>query len=374
MEAVVEEDFSGLFAGVEDPRRSNATRHNLHEMLMIGLLSTMSGGETCSDMALYGRIKEDFLRQFMRLEHGIPSHDAFSDLFNALDPANFQKVLLRLVKDFAQDLEEVVAVDGKALRRSFDRASGKSALHLVQAFATGTRLLLGQVAVDDKSNEISAMPKLIDLLDVKGRIITADAMHTQRQTAQAITQAGGDYVLALKGNQGTLYEDVKLFLEDEAPIGNGATITTTDSRHGRLETRTAFITDEVEWLKARHHWPGLAAIGKVTGLRETPDGKTSEQTRYYILSASLTAERFLGAVRAHWAIENSLHWVLDVTMNEDGLRNRTDNGPENLALLRRLALNIARAEPSKGSMRSKIKKAAWSDQFAINMIKATINI
>jgi hypothetical protein len=199
------EEFYHIFEGVNDPRKSNATRHDLQEMLMIGLLCVLCGGEGCCDMALFGRSKERFLRRFMTHEHGIPSHDAFSDLFNALDPKNFQQAMLRLAEGFARELGGVIAIEpapaqagGKCLRRSFDRASGVSPLHLVQAFATQARLVLGQIAVDETSNEISAMPALLELLDLDGRIVTADAMHTQRGTAGAIRAQGGDYVLALK--------------------------------------------------------------------------------------------------------------------------------------------------------------------------------
>ncbi len=364
------EQFSPIFEGVNDPRKSNATRHDLQEMLMIGLLCVLCGGEGCCDMALFGRSKERFLRRFMTLEHGIPSHDAFSDLFNALDPENFQQVMQRLVADLAQDLEGVIAIDGKALRRSFCRASGKSPLHLVQAFASKARLVLGQIAVADKSNEITAMPQLLRLLDIRGAIITADAMHTQRATARTICAAGGDYVLALKGNQGALYNDVKLFLDDPEAIEKVETFQDVDGGHGRIETRIASISTEISWLQEQHNWPGLTAIGKVTARRES-GGKTCTQTRYYLTSAALSPERFLQAVRAHWSIENALHWVLDVTMNEDKLRNRKENGPENMAILRRIALNLARTEPTKGSMRGKLKKAGWNDDFILDLIRAT---
>ena len=310
------EDFSHIFEGVEDPRTSNATRHDLHEMLMIGLLSTMCGGEGCCDMALFGTTKEPFLRTFMTLKHGIPSHDAFSDLFNALDPGTFQSVMLRLTEGFADQLGEVIAVDGKSLRRSFDRAKKQSALHLVQAFAAEARLVLGQVAVDEKSNEITALPALLNMLSLKGRIVTADAMHTQRTTAETVTQAGGDYVLALKRNQETLHEDVALWLDDPGNVENCETYQNVDAGHGRLETRKALISHDVAWLDERHHWPGLRAIGKVVATREVGD-KTSCQTRYFLISAPLSPERFLSITRAHWSIENSLHWVLDVSMNED---------------------------------------------------------
>lgn len=366
-------EFSQLFEGVSDPRRSNATRYDLHEMLMIGLLCVLCGGEGCHDMSLFGRSKEKFLRRFMVLEHGIPSHDAFSDLFNALDPKSFQRVMARLVEDFAHNLEGVIAIDGKALRRSFCNTSGKSPLHLVQAFAAEARLVLGQVAVDEKSNEITAIPELLSLLDIKDRIITADAMHTQRATAKAVCAKGGDYVLALKGNQGTLLEDVRLYLNDSEAAGNFQSFQSVDAGHGRIETRTATVSDDIGWLQKHHKWPGLHAIGKVTLTRES-GGKQTHQTRYFLLSRPLKPERFIEVTRSHWRIENSLHWVLDVTMNEDQARNRKGNGPENLALLRRIALNLARTEPTKGSMRGKIKKAGWSDDFMLDMIRAAIQV
>ncbi|MCP5082064.1 MAG: ISAs1 family transposase [Alphaproteobacteria bacterium] len=366
-------EFSALFEGVSDPRRSNATRHDLHEMLMIALLCVLCGGECCHDMSLFGRTKERFLRQFMRLEHGIPSHDAFSDLFNALDPGSFQQVMGRLLGDFAANLSGVIAIDGKALRRSFCKASGASPLHLVQAFAAEARLVLGQARVDEKSNEITALPALLALLDLKGTTITADALHTQRATSEAICAKKGDYVLALKANQGRLYEDVKLYLDDPETAGNIQSFQTVDGDHGRIETRSASLCHDIDWLQEHHAWPGLAAIGKVTGTREIA-GKTTTKTRYFLLSSALAPERFAEIVRLHWRIENSLHWVLDVTMNEDQARNRKGHGPENLAMLRRTALNLARTEPTKGSMRGKIKKAGWSDDFMLDMIREAMTV
>jgi len=308
------------------------------------------------------------LRKFMSLEHGIPSHDAFSDLFKALDPASFQQVMLRLVERFAGELDGVIAIDGKCLRRSFCRASGKSPLHLVQAFSSHTGLVLGQIAVDEKSNEITAMPKLLELLDIKGQIVTADAMHTQRASAKAICSKGADYVLALKGNQGTLYDDVKLFLDDPQSLKKLDVFQDVEASHGRTEGRIAHLCDDVGWLQERHDWPFLSAIGKVTTCRKNGT-KITAATRYYLLSRVLTASEFLTATRAHWSIENTLHWVLDVTMNEDAMRNRKGNGPENLGLLRRMALNLARSEPSKGSMRGKLKKAGWNDDFILDLIR-----
>ncbi len=212
------QEFSHIFEGIEDPRRSNATRHDLHEMLMIGLLSPLCGGEGCCDMALFGEMKEPFLRSFMALEGGIPSHDAFSDLFRALDPGAFQTVMVRLAEGFSEQLGEVIAVDGKALRRSFDRAKSRSALHLVQAFAAEARLVLGQVAVDAKSNEITALPALLEMLSLKGRIVTADAMHTQRATAQTVTdRSGGCSDIELAAGNGCISHGPDLQMSDGAP-------------------------------------------------------------------------------------------------------------------------------------------------------------
>jgi predicted transposase YbfD/YdcC len=360
-----------LFEGVSDPRHRNATRHDLHEMLMIALLSVLCGGDGCHDMSLFGRSKERFLRRFMALAHGIPSHDAFSDRFNALEPKSFQPMMLRLLGDFARDLTGVIAIDGKALKRSFDKASGKSPMHLVHAVEA--RLVLEQVAVDQKSNEITAIPELPTLLDAKDRIITADAMHTQRATSEVVCARGGDYILALKGNQATLFQDAKLYLDDPDAIDNCKLFQSVNADHGRIETRTALVSTDIGWLQEHHDWPGLSAIGKVTATRET-GGKQTSYSRYFLLSLPLEPARFLAVTRSHWRIENSLPWVLDVTMNEDQARNRTGNGAENLALLRRMALNLARTEPTKGSMRGKIKKAGSNDDFMPNMIRAVIQL
>lgn len=360
--------ISEIFEGVKDPRQSNATRYSLHEMLMIGLLSTLSGGEGCSDMALYGEVKEEFLREFLDLPHGIPSHDAFSDLFNALDPLQLNEVMIRLLGDISEGLKGVVAVDGKALRGSYEKAVKNSALHVVQAFACESRLVLGQVAVDQKSNEITALPELLKLLKLEGCIVTADAMHTQRESAQLIGDQGADYALALKGNQGRLAEDVQTFFDDPGFVKDCQSFQAVDKDHGRLETRLAIISSDVQWLQQEHNFPHLQAIGQIVATREI-NGKTYTHSRLYLLSNTFDAQHFLEITRTHWAIENSLHWVLDVVMNEDAMRNRTLAGPQNLALLRRIVLNLVRALEDKGSLRGKIKRAAWDDRFLLKILK-----
>ena len=359
------EDFVACFAEVIDPRQDNA-RHNLHEILMIALCTMLCGGEDCSDMPLFGQAKEPFLRQFLTLKHGIPSHDTFSRVFRLLDPVAFAACFARFMQRFADTLQGVVAIDGKTLRRSFDRAAGQSPLHMQHAWAVGQRLLLGQLAVDEKSNEITAVPKLLGLLSLKGCIVTVDALNCQRAIAVKVVEQGADYVLALKANQGSLHDDVRRFLADPQRPPD-ATHRTVDGDHGRIETRTSTVCTDIGWLQERHAWPGLAAIGQIVRIREVGTKVTTE-TAYYLLSTALSAERFGEVARAHWGIENGLHWVLDVTMNEDQARNRRDHGPENIALLRRLALNLAKLEGSKGSMKGKLKRAGWNDAFLSKLL------
>ncbi|HSH27487.1 MAG TPA: ISAs1 family transposase, partial [Wenzhouxiangella sp.] len=336
------DELEALFEDLEDPRTGNARLHSLHEILVIAVCTVLCGGQTCADMALFGRSKRKFLEEFLPLENGIPSHDTFSRVFRLLDAERFHGWFLSFMQRFAEGCEGVVAIDGKTMRRSFDRASGASPLHLVSAWAADQRLVLGQVAVDAKSNEIVAVPKLLELLSLAGRVVTADAMNCQHKIAQQVIDQQGDYVLALKGNQGSLHDDVRCFLDDrETPLASASDI---DKGHGRIETRTASVSSDIDWLRERHGWPGLMAIGKVTASREI-GGKTTQETRYYLLSQAFTPERFNEIVRTHWSIENQLHWVLDVIMDEDQARNRKDHGPENLALLRKLALNLAKLEP-----------------------------
>jgi predicted transposase YbfD/YdcC len=356
------EEFAAVFEALDDPRTGNAKRHLLLEILLIALCTLLSGGASCADMALFGRAKRAFLAEFLTLRHGVPSHDTFSRVFRLLDPVKFGACFTAFMRRFAATCQGgVVALDGKTLRRSFDRASGASPLHLVSAWACEQRLVLGQLAVDGKSNEITAVPRLLALLALKGTLVTADALNCQRAIAAQIREQGGSYVLALKGNQGTLHDDVRTFLDDPAtPV---ACPTETDAGHGRIEIRHARVSRDVAWLQEHHAWPGLGALGRVVARREVVGGKTAVETRYYLLSTALSPDRFNQVVRMHWGIENGLPWVLDVVLNEDGARNRKDHGPENLALLRRLALNLAKLEPSQGSMRGKLKRAGWDDAF-----------
>ena len=268
---------------------------------------------------------------------------------------------------FSEQLQGVVAIDGKVLRRSFDAASGKSALHMVSAWGSEQRLVLAQIATDAKSNEITAVPQLLKLLSLKGTIVTVDALNCQRSIAEQIVEQKGDYALALKANQESLHDDVALLLNDpDAP--QTTMLPQVEAGHGRIETRTATVSTEIEWLQQQHQWPGLQAVGKVERIRETA-GKTTTETAYYLLSKPLTPQQLNEVARQHWGVENSLHWRLDVVMNEDQQRTRMGNGPHNLAVLRHMAINAMQKEGSKGSLRGKFKRAGWDDAFLYRLLE-----
>ena len=362
--------FVACFSDLDDPRTGNAGLHDFHELLIIALCAVLSGGQGAVDMALYAQTKESFLRGFLVLKNGLPSHDTFSRLFRHLDPDQFRTTFQRFMEVFSITYQGVIAIDGKVLRRSFDRASSKSALHMVSAWGCEQRMVLAQIATDAKSNEITAVPKLLRMLSLKGTIVTADALNCQRAIAQQIVDQGGDYALALKGNQGTLHGDVVLFLEDpERPAGESHE--TVDADNGRIETRVASVSTDIGWLQSSHAWPGLAAIGKIVRTREPKTRIKSEattETAYYLLSTPLSPERLNQVGRSHWGIENRLHWRLDVVMNEDQARNRMDNGPYNLAILRHMALNVMQKEGSKGSLRGKFKRAGWNDGYLTRLL------
>ena len=368
------QELAVVFDQLADPRNRHNVRHPLPDLLFIALATVLCGGETCADMELFARSKQDFLETFLDLRHGVPSHDTFSRVLRLLNPAAFEQWFITFMQQFAASLPPgAVAVDGKTLRRSYDRAAGQAPLHLVNAWAQEQRLCLGQIAVADKSNEITALPRLLELLSLQGTIVTADALHCQRDLARQLTEAGADYVLALKGNQETLREAVTLFLEDPAtPV---ATATQINKGHGRVEVRTARVSCAVDWLQEQlaQPWPGLAAVGQITAQRTIGDA-TSRETRYYLLSRAWPPEEVNALVRGHWAVENQLHWSLDVIFKEDQSRNRKGHCARNMALLRKLALNLARQEPGKGSMRGKLKRAGWDNAFLVSLLSQFTHI
>jgi len=360
------DQFTACWEELDDPRSGNAALHDFHELLMIGFCAVLCGGQSAVDMALFAKAKEPYLRGFLELSNGLPSHDTFSRLFRQLDPDQFRAVFQRFMTKFSIECQGVIAIDGKVLRRSFDKASGKSPLHMVSAWGCQQRLVLAQIATDVKSNEITAVPRLLKMLSLKGTIVTVDALNCQRPIAEQIVRQGGDYALALKGNQSSLHDDVRRHLDD--PACDAATSKpAVDADHGRIETRTATVSTDIGWLQEDHQWPGLTAVGKVFRTRETPT-KTTTETAYYLLSAALSPDRLNEVAREHWGVENRLHWRLDVTMNEDQDRTRLGNGPHNLAILRHMALNAMQKEASKGSLRGKIKHAGWNDAFLSKLL------
>jgi predicted transposase YbfD/YdcC len=361
--------FTECFSSLPDPRTGNAQRHDFLELLIIALLATLSGAESCVDFELFARAKEDFLREFLMLEGGVPSHDTFSRLFRLIDPRAFAACLERFALELgsAANRAGVVAIDGKGLRTALAGARGATPLALVNAFASHSGLALGQIEVPSGAGEIAALRELLALLDLEGRIVTADAMHCQRETAQAILDKGASYILGFKSNRFAMYDDAVLFLDDPAVVVEDKA-ETVDADHGRLEKRRLRLIHEVAWLAERYEFPGLVGLADLLVTRERANGKIETSRRLYLLSRKMTAAKALAAIRAHWTIENKLHWVLDVVFDEDRSRARHDNAPLNLAVLRRIALNLTRASPEKGSIRGKIKKAGWDNRFLASLL------
>ena len=327
------------------------------------------GADNWVEIEEYGWAKVDWFTEQLGLTNGIPSHDTFGAVFAAIDQTQFSECFSRWVADLAVLTDgKVIAIDGKCLRRSIDSSSKKAAIHLVSAWAQQNRLVLRQVKVDDKSNEITAIPKWLERLDIAGAIITIDAMGCQKKIAEQIVRQGGDYVLSLKGNQGSLLDDVETFFT--SALAPNAVPVSVDGGHGRLETRTIAVTDDIGWLHERHDWPGLNSILAVT-LCQKSGQKIREDTRYFISSLKANDQlRLANAVRAHWSIENNLHWVLDVAFDEDRNRTRQGHSAANLAVIRHIALNILKNETSrKVGIKVKRKRAGWDNDYLLRMIR-----
>lgn len=354
--------FEDAFGRLADPRAANA-RHKLSEILVIALAAVVCGAESCADMADFGCSKEPLLRQFLRLEHGIPSHDTFSRVFRLLDPVAFEAAFRQFMGEFAKNLRGVVAIDGKALRGAFERGQRTTPLHLVNVWAAEARLAIAQ-RVAPKRNEVAAALEVLELLSLDGCTVTADALHCHADMASGILGRQGQYVLVLKENQSALFADAQSLLE---PAAEHALLERSRASHGREEQRSAVVVPAAE-LADKHAFPGIAAVGRVE-LRRQLDGKDEPpMVRYFLLSLVLSPAELVATTRSHWSIENQLHWVLDVVFDEDHARSRKDNAPANLALLRKLALNMLRSHPDKASIRRKIKKAGWDDAFLISIL------
>ena len=363
--------FLSFFKDLHDPRQRGKVCYPLEEILLLCLLAVLAGAETITDIALFGVKKRDLLRRFRPFRDGTPTHDHLGDILAALDGEQFQRCFAAWVAAITGLPEGVIAIDGKTSRRTGSKSEGRSAIHVVSAFAAQRRVVLGQVKVAEKSNEITAIPKLLDLLTIEGAIVTIDAMGCQREIARKILDKKADYILALKGNQGSLKEDVELFVAEQQANGFKDTEIsrheTVDADHGRIETRTVTVIHDAAWLNHRHGWPGLKAVAIVESTRET-GGKIETETRFYITSLTAPAARVGPAIRDHWSIENSLHWVMDMTFRDDECRVRTDHAPANLAVIRHMAQNIIRQAPGKESIRLRRKTAAWDDDYLASLI------
>ena len=369
-------DLLSTLRELPDPRVERTRLHKFEDLLLISICALLCGAESFEDMELFGEAKEPWLRTFLELPHGIPSHDTFNRLFAALDPQRFLEAFMRWTQSLRTVLaDEIVAIDGKALRRAI--AAGQSPKVVVSAWAAGHGLVLGQRRVEDKSNEITAVPEWLRTLELAGCIVTLDAMGCQRRIAREIKEADAEYVLALKGNQGTAHEEIQSYLDAAIASADPALARCehVEKGHGRIETRRYWQSASIGWFADRRKWEGLRSVGVVESVRDL-HGKTSTERRYYLCSLALDVEKFARAVRSHWGVENQLHWVLDVVFGEDQSRARTGHAAENLATLRRWALNLLKADTRKAkrSIKGRIKAAGWDHNYLLHLLGLNPNL
>ncbi len=361
------------FAVLEDPRQSWKVLFPLPEVLLVVLCATLAGAEDFVEIRRWGQTHQEFLRRLLPFKAGVPSHDTLNDVINALDGALFAECFTAWVETLRDPAPapstapEIVAIDGKTSRRTHDRAKDRGPLHMVSAWASSQRLVLGQQACEAKSNEITAIPLLLERLALTGALVTIDAMGTQTKIAQAVLDRGGDYLLALKGNQSSLHDEIRRYLDD--PAGKvHSRFETTDGDHGRIEVRRHWVSHDVDWLTTARRFPGeprfpgLRAIAVVEAEVER-NASTSSERRYYLSSLPLDAKLFAHAVRCHWHVENRLHWVLDVVFHEDLNRLRSGAGPQNMATVRHMAMNLLRGPKDKHSLKVRRKSAAWDTAY-----------
>jgi predicted transposase YbfD/YdcC len=363
--------FLRYFRDLPDPRQAGKVVYPLDEIVLLCLLAVLAGAETFTDIARFGTKELELLRRFRPFHDGTPAHDHLGDIFATLNAEKFQECFIAWVSAQTGAPADVIAIDGKTLRRSGDKKGAKAAIQMVSAFAARQRLVLGQVNVVETSNEIVAIPKLLEMMAIEGAIVTIDAIGCQRDIARTIIDKKADYVLALKGNQGSLREDVDVFIaEQKANDFRDTTISqhqTVDGDHGRIETRTTTVIHDIAWLQQRHNWPGLKAIVMLESRRES-DGTIEQETRFSITSLPLAAAPLGPIVRSHWAIENSLHWVMDMIFRDDECRVRTHYAPANFTTIKHMAINLLRNAPGKDSLRLRRKVAAWDDEFLASLI------
>jgi len=360
--------FMQCFGQIEDPRLDRQKRHSLLDIIAIAICAAIAGADSWTEIADFGHAKQDWLRTFLKIPNGIPAHDTFGRVFSLLDPQQFQQAFQSWVAAIQGRVRGVVAIDGKTIRRSHDQANGKQAIHVVSAWARESSLALGQVTVDEKSNEITAIPDLVRMLNLKGCLVTIDAMGCQREIAKTIIDAGADYLLAVKGNQETLAEDIETEFK-HAMAGDFAHMEhhyyeSLEKGHGRIERRQYWYTQDIAGLGTAERWPGLTGMVMCRATR-TVKCESSVEDRYFITSAKDNdAVTIAESIRAHWSIENSLHWTLDVAFNEDQARIRIGYAAENMATIRKIALNtVKKNKTSKRGVKGKRKQAAWDNSY-----------
>ena len=361
------------FAALPDPRQSAKIMFPLEEIVLLVVCATVAGADDLVEVREWGLEHLDFLRKYLQFRDDIPSHDTLADVLNAVDPALFAQCFADWIAGLRDDAPDVIAIDGKTSRRTHDKPKDRKPLHLVSAWATRQRLVLGQQATEEKSNEITAIPLLLDRLMLKGAIVTIDAMGTQTDIAEKIVEKGGDYCLALKENRPVLHAEVERFFADPQAVGIKTCKETVEKDHGRLEVRRHSVCTSIDWLFSdRRHpgelkFPGLAMIGMVE-TETIRNGGVQHARRYYLCSKALDATAFADVVRAHWGVENRLHWVLDVAFDEDRCRLRSGNGPENMSIFRHIAMNLMRTTKTKSSLKVRRKKAGWNTGYLADIL------
>ena len=353
------------FSQLSDPRVKLKTKHILVEIVAMALCAIIAGADDWVEVADFSEQKEEWLKTFLKLPHGTPSHDTFGRVFSLINPEEFGKCFIAWLQNLFPFVDsDIVAIDGKTARRSHNRANGQKPIHMVTAWAVNQGLVLGQVKTNEKSNEITAIPELLRKLDLKKCVVTIDAMGAQTKITKQIIDQEGDYAISLKGNQGNLNDEVRQLFEDAEKNGYNHlehdTHTTVDGDHGRIETRRCVVTNDIDWYADKSKWIGLKTFAMIESTRDLGD-KIENDTRFFISSLPMDAEQLLKVARGHWAVENSLHWCLDISFREDECRIRRKNAPENLAILRRFALNLIKNDPTrKTGVKASRKRAGWN--------------